>query len=678
MKKILFTLSVVLLAACAKEENTSINSDKTPAGELVEVTFTAEVPTKTSVSIDQTSGKATVTWDEGDEIAIHYWDGTAQASVNVVAEQVDGKSALFVAALPAGVTEFWAVSPASTAVSLAHDETTGYSFQLTVPGTTDGSFEQANIIAAKAVAQTDGTYYLAFKNVSSVLRFEKGESLPTSIAFRNVSGAKVYGQVNVSFNAEGLLETCAYASGGSGSAGLSNMVASEDGAYYIPLLPDVEMSDGFVIKMATKNNSDIPGALCDNENARTIARGQILDIGTFEDKIVYDYYFHNGDDGDMTQANPGSLAQAKTLTTVATIANNRLMDGVTLHFAAGTYSFSSPWEIKFSSDGIPNVKIVGDSKTIFDGGGASRIVDVSNASLLTFENITFQNGKSTAGAAVHMDNGVEVRFNQCRFLNNVVTTNGGGGAITVLNASTLFLNACYFGQGNKGPTTTPNAHVVYANGETVRLGINNTTFDSGTLNAYTQGSVITTKGYTVIVNSTIVTTVGKWGAFALGCHKNNKDTDGALIINSIIRNITSGGYPAIYSHDNYYLRSMYNILSDVEDNDGKSLKDVTDDANYFPTSCVYGITKTYPALTLSEPAYVWDGSLDTSSLTGTYTKATLSQIEQEIEKTSNVGTPFLAWLKTIKTANGKTALEVDIRGVGRDTEAMWPGAYQAE
>ena len=118
MKKILITLSAVLLAACAKEENTDIRTDKRPSGELVEVTFMADVPTKTSVSIDQTSGKATVTWDEGDQIAIHYWDGTAQASVKSVAEQVDGKSALFVAALPAGVTEFWAVSPASTAVSL--------------------------------------------------------------------------------------------------------------------------------------------------------------------------------------------------------------------------------------------------------------------------------------------------------------------------------------------------------------------------------------------------------------------------------------------------------------------------------------------------------------------------------------------------------------------------------
>ena len=112
-----------------------------------------------------------------------------------------------------------------------------------------------------------------------------------------------------------------------------------------------------------------------------------------------------------------------------------------------------------------------------------------------------------------------------------------------------------------------------------------------------------------------------------------------------------------------------------------------DETKYLQENCVTGMFNTGAPFAFTSQTnvpgnnklYTWDGTLgkSTDTLTGDLVNPTLSQIETEIKRCS-FGEDFLAWLKTIKTANGKTALEVDIRGVGRDTEAMWPGAYQAE
>jgi hypothetical protein len=60
--------------------------------------------------------------------------------------------------------------------------------------------------------------------------------------------------------------------------------------------------------------------------------------------------------------------------------------------------------------------------------------------------------------------------------------------------------------------------------------------------------------------------------------------------------------------------------------------------------------------------YIWNGSIPADL--GTITFPTLTQV-----KTALGTSDFLTWL-------GDTNLSVDIRGVMRDTNAMWPGSYQ--
>ena len=71
--------------------------------------------------------------------------------------------------------------------------------------------------------------------------------------------------------------------------------------------------------------------------------------------------------------------------------------------------------------------------------------------------------------------------------------------------------------------------------------------------------------------------------------------------------------------------------------------------------------------------YPWDGTTDA----GTVTKSTLAAVKTLISGTANVGAEFLTWLESdALKVKGVEALAVDIRGVARNTDAMWPGSYE--
>ena len=71
--------------------------------------------------------------------------------------------------------------------------------------------------------------------------------------------------------------------------------------------------------------------------------------------------------------------------------------------------------------------------------------------------------------------------------------------------------------------------------------------------------------------------------------------------------------------------------------------------------------------------YDWDGT----TTVGQVTKTSLADIKTLISGTANVGADFLSWLESDELkVNGVEALAMDIRGVARNTSAMWPGSYE--
>ena len=123
-------------------------------------------------------------------------------------------------------------------------------------------------------------------------------------------------------------------------------------------------------------------------------------------------------------------------------------------------------------------------------------------------------------------------------------------------------------------------------------------------------------------------------------------------------------YSCIYTEHNGDLSAKYTI-------DANSLAGVVRDGSTIPE---FGWHYQYQGkeFTVSAPrntinVFDWSGTLANEK---TFNKQTYDTISGIISNTSGVGPAFLEWL-----GNG-AELKKDIRGVSRNTAAMWPGSYE--
>ena len=281
------------------------------------------------------------------------------------------------------------------------------------------------------------------------------------------------------------------------------------------------------------------------------------------------------------------------------------------------------------------------------------------------------------GGAIWMRNGGVLKANLCTFRSNVANGTGdatGGGAIYVSETSKVYLNRCFM--ANNGDQY--NAHHIYANSTSSYIGINNSVIRGPWGVTKTQGSLLQLKGSNVIVNTTIYCQTGDWGAISLG----SKTENGCRIINDIVINKSSKEY-SFYA-TSYYMQVYNTIYSKdkaTESGYGMTYTDCLAGAscrtggNFPSASSLWTNDGTQFALDGDRYIYVypWDGATDA----GTVIKPTLAEVKKLISGTANVGQEFLTWLGSDELkVNGVEALAMDIRGVARDTDAMWPGSYQ--
>lgn len=736
MKKYFILISAAILALSCNNEiaDTQENVGKV---NYKPVTFSSLV---TKTTLTEQDGEGVVEWEEGDEISIYYVNTAGEAATAVARTSMSGATATFTAYIPdtENPTEYYATYPKEKgvlAINEQTDETTGetvktVSFAInTEENDCDGSFRQANFAAAYSTAENMS---FAFKNAVGIVKVtlpeggvvKRGEDeYPiTGVYIRcKTDSHKLNGEVPV------IVSDGAVSEFGDATGGVANLnawqlsqEAVKSGVIYIPCTP-ASWADGICIDYIS-SAGNIP-AVATQDKAVSVNRGAVLPLPDVSSKIRWDYYFAADvtGEGDMTQENPGSLAQAKAMFVTPYVYLNRMMSGVTLHFADGTYTFDSEWAMKFHTTDTPEVTIQGGSATVFDGAAATRLLNIGTVAKLTVKNVTFQNGKpntdnggavyavasgtlrfencqftnnsattggalyvgtfatadfegctftgnSGANASVFAINTAKIRCNDCRFYNNTGTADNGAVFYGSTNPA-VYCNSCYFNGNGKtyGDNSYGKGIIVYFNGTYGKVGMNNVTVVGGSASA-SQNIQVLCKGHSVISNSTIWATKCTWGVFAMGYSGTVK---GAVLVNSILCNKDSD-QPGVGTTDTYQLRSAYNIISTVKPLSGDTLNIY--DSEY----CVTGMFNGGAPFALKNPAFVWDGTLDkcTDELTGTLTYPTLEQVEAEILKAEDIGKDFLAWLKSIKDANGKTALEVDIRGVARNTSAMWPGSYQ--
>lgn len=314
------------------------------------------------------------------------------------------------------------------------------------------------------------------------------------------------------------------------------------------------------------------------------------------------------------------------------------------------------------------------------GGAIESNEGTFNATGCTFKG----NTSTTDGASIVTANASTIKLNQCILLDNVATKSTSD--LYIGGTTTLYANACYFGQSSADTQIASAAPHRILTGSNTKVGFNNCVICGpfSKMNALTQLS-----GNTVIANSTIYSSVGNGDATnkadMASIYNGSTNENGCRIINSIVLNNTSeGAGRQSFSAASPRFIQVYNSVFSNTSGEGKVTQtncvsgkynaDPLDD-NAFPDNDAWEQKYLGTDATLPDggaiKAYVWDGVCEG------FTKTTLADIKTLISGTTGVGSAFLTWLESEDLkVNGKEALSVDIRGVARNTSAMWPGSYE--
>lgn len=318
-----------------------------------------------------------------------------------------------------------------------------------------------------------------------------------------------------------------------------------------------------------------------------------------------------------------------------------------------------------------NCKFVSNVSTYGYGGAVS----VTSAGTFIANNCVFDGNDAKyagRGGGAIFNNGGTVKLSKCDFLSNTASGTGSTGGAILVKSGSVFIDACNFRHVTEGSGGTSKAGGCYIEAEGGTVGVNNCVFAG----SWGVGAIyqIQNAATMYIVNSTFNCQLG-------GGIVNNTGT--CDIVNSIFLNSASGGDGVSFSNTST-LNLSYALYNKFGAGSATS-----------ETSCVTGIQgytggKVFPSWYAAGAApimkandqsstlavsdcreyvryYTWEGVIpDGSETTGELVKPTLTQV-----KTALGESDFLTWL-------GDAALSVDIRGVARNTDAMWPGSYQGE
>ena len=294
------------------------------------------------------------------------------------------------------------------------------------------------------------------------------------------------------------------------------------------------------------------------------------------------------------------------------------------------------------------------------------------------------NSAGVSAGAVYMLGSGEFKANLCVFSLNESKGTGnsnGGGAIWATENSKVYLNRCFMANNIDGY----NAYHIYS-GANTHIGLNNCVVRGPYGKSNSQGSLLQIKGSTVVVNTTLYCQIGTWGAISLG----TKTENGCRVINDIIINNSSSSY-SFYS-TSYFMQVYNTIYSANKATDascGQTFTDCLggavnksetqgDSKNLFPNTTNGWTQKSLGTqFELSKDRHIYVYDWDGTTTVGQVTKTSLADIKTLISGTANVGADFLSWLESDELkVNGVEALAMDIRGVARNTSAMWPGSYE--
>ena len=344
----------------------------------------------------------------------------------------------------------------------------------------------------------------------------------------------------------------------------------------------------------------------------------------------------------VSQSNGGAIAVAHASGTVE-------LNGCT--FTKCTSSNGMGGAIGMNAGGKVNVSGCTFTACSALSGGA---VVMNSGGEMSVTNSTFDACTATNehGAAIKLTQSSPLmKLNGCVFKNGDPKKRAG--AIFQDSKSILFMNGCSF-YGNKtndnwGSSIVSSAHMY----------MNNCTFGEDLKG----GQLINGAGNWCIVNTTAVSV-----------------NDGANELRNTAFRYTGSGYLLVMNTIALYTNSANNkggIYSETNSINSYGYNAYDKATNFTATtSDLTGQTLSSLGLTWNTGYYSWNGPLEEQP------KATLAEVENAIKtgcpvaygSYTNLGQTFYDWLQEI--GDGKNPLAYDQLGNARNTNAMWPGAYE--
>jgi len=430
----------VAAAACAKEQQETAPVGPVDPENPNAIVFTASAPSKTAIDANDEH----VTWLAGDAVKFVWNGGSATATAST-----SGATTTLTVEIPEGITELYAVYPASAAGSYNEGKVTvHYS-----GAREDGSFEANDICIAKTVKDGDNwNTSLAFKNAACIIKVGVTSSDIVKIRVEAIGGEEISGAFEVSMDNSGN-PVVGDAVGTAGT--MSRMNVSGPGNYYIPIKPGVTLTNGFRVSRFTGEDDQVTPFYYNA--AFTTVRGQIVKLDDIDSHAGQFYVTPNGAGTKAGQSWNNAMSAAQFKTFVENQDNHFLLKGSTFHFSAEDFSFGDDYvKPNYPDHGNVNFTIEGTvtatdtttflGRTATSGTTAGVLWPQAN-SYLTVKNVKFTgtNGASNA-SAIRINNGaVEVNLDHCYFRNN--STAGNGGGISLFNSATLNITNCSFSNG---------------------------------------------------------------------------------------------------------------------------------------------------------------------------------------------------------------------------------------
>ena len=433
-------------------------------------------------------------WNAGDRVKVYYAPLDKDNYTVSTVENGDVKESAFDAVVDKGASYYFASYPEGVEATLmevdngdAQNRTYG-KFEVVIPAEQDGRFEHSHIAVGKASA-TD--CHFAFKNVASYLQVIVSNTTATALTLQASNpDDNLVGTLVVPFtDAEGSLGALTLKEG----TGSSSVTVTLDEhrevpcTLYVALLPDVFFSKGFRMRYEYADGSDTPGFAYAKRSGRTIARRRVLEVGTLDNYIRSHWFVKT--DGQYDNPNewvagsswnkaltPAGLAallaqpsgSGSTPDVDAVIDRAWMLDGATIHLAAGTYNLSdidleyagydhpvrlTVWGGHHPSLGGTYVGDVRDTigkRTVLTGNG-HRCLTLGSQTDLSMDKVWFADCVSSTanahGAALRVQGGTgtaNLTLTDCTFKGNIAQADNCNGGAFAVSQGTATLTGCLF------------------------------------------------------------------------------------------------------------------------------------------------------------------------------------------------------------------------------------------